>query len=363
MEMIGGLAGAAGSVISGMMAAKAANRAANINWQINLMNYYQRERERTEQLQRADQLLKEQKLGGSDIRGTRTQWVPGKGWVVTAAPSVKKMMDMQDKAQQDVLTRDIPMRRKVMERNYVRGLGEEAQADALLNAFRNVQLKSDEGIASDLYQAQARGIRESMNEASSKAFTRAARTAQNSNFAPLAAALAEQSNKAYEDAALKSRMAARGMGRKDYEQQRQALAGLYNMFASRAGQVPDVAYKPASFGEGDVDAFSKMGLSAGALAAQSAGKQGGSLDYIQPNYGMANAIGGGASALASALRLGGASARRSGSGGAAGGGQPEGGVSGFGASSFDESGFIPAQYSGSQDFYLGNSTGASWGGM
>jgi hypothetical protein len=42
-------------------------------------------------------------------------------------------------------------------------------------------------------------------------------------------------------------------------------------------------------------------LQAGALAANSYGKKGGELDYMSPNFGVGNAIAGGASALGSAF--------------------------------------------------------------
>lgn len=337
VEMIGGIAGAAGSVISGMMAAKAADRAADMNWQINLMNYYQRERERKEAMRRADVASAEQKLGTADIRGTTTKFVPGKGWVVTGAADVMEMMKLQDQAQKDVLTKDIPQRRKVQERNYVRGLGDEALAETFRKKLGNVYRGSDEAVAADLYKAMSGGIAESNRDTSKRMFTQAMRTGQNSNFDDLAASLAGASNEAYSRAALNARMQARGKADEAYNQERGANAQLYQMFAQRAGQLPDVSYKSQAFAEGDAADASKQSLAAMGMGANYAAQKGGTLDYIQPNYGWANAAASAGSAIGSLGRMFGAQSQRRGAGGgAAGGGMTEGGVTGFGSTSGNE---------------------------
>ena len=340
-DMIGGIAGAAGSIVGGVLGAQAADRAANMNWQINLMNYYQRERERKEAMRRADVASAEQKLGSADIRGTTTKFVPGKGWVVTGAADVMEMMKLQDQAQKDVLTKDIPMRRKAQERNYIRGLQDEGLAETFRKKLSNVYRGSDEAVAADLYRAMSSGIGESNREMSRKLFTQGMRTQQNSNFGRLAGSLADASNEAYSRAALNARMQARGKADEAYNQERGANAQLYNMFAQRAGQLPDANYRPQAFNEGDTANASAQSLQAMGMGAQFAAQKGGTLDYIQPNYGWANAIGGAGNAIGSLGRMFSSQGRRGGGsgggGGASGGGLSEGGVTGFGSTSTEGS--------------------------
>ena len=300
VEMIGGLAGAGASIAGGIMAANAADRAANMNWNINLMNYYQREAERRESIRRADVASAEQKLGTSDIRGTTTKFVPGKGWVTTGAPELMEMMKLQDQAQRDILTKDIPQRRKVQERNYIRGLGDEALAETFRKKLGNVYRSNDEAVAADLYKAMSGGIAESNRDTSKRMFTQAMRTGQNSNFDDLAGSLATASNEAYSRAALNARMQARGKADEAYNQERGANAQLYNMFAQRAGQLPDASYKPMQIEGGDVaDASKTARSSAAGMGVNHAAQKGGTMDYIQPNYGWANAVSGAGNAIGS----------------------------------------------------------------
>jgi hypothetical protein len=321
--LLGGLLGAGGSIASGLIGAEAASETADTNWRINLLNYYQRQRERDQAIAMANKLRAEQKLGTTDIRGTRVHFVPGKGWVTEAGPGVANIIGLQDKEQVAQLTHDLPMRRLVMDRNYSRGLEDEALADTFRRRLKNIPSATpDEAYAADFYNAQARGIQQASNDAGRRVFTQAQRTG-GANMGPIAAALAREANTSYGDAALKSKIMARGLGRQEQQQQEQNLSGLYNLFATRASQLPETNFKPTLFDNSELDAGAKGALTTGGLGVQTAGMKGGTLDYIQPNYGFANAVGGGASSLASALR--GYGAQRAYEGG--------GGVSGFGGSS------------------------------
>jgi len=267
MEMfglIGGLAGAGASLAGGIMNAEAQDETNQLNWAINVMNMQQRERERQEAIAMALKVRAEQKLGTTDIRGTRTHFVPGKGWVVEGGKGVLDMIALQDAEQRKVLQEDLPMRRKVMQRNYARGIEEESLADTFRRQLQNTYTPSDEGIASDLYNAQAMGIREASGDAGRRVFTQAMRTGNNSNFDDLAASMARENT------------------------------------------------------QGTLPAGQSGLLSAGNAATGMFAKQGGTLDYTQPNMGYGNAIAGAGAQLASAFR----------GMGARGGG----GVSGFGGS-------------------------------
>jgi hypothetical protein len=280
MDMMGGLIGGGFGFAGAMINAEEQAETRDMNWAVAIMNYQQRERERTEAIAMALKQRREQQLGSTDIRGTRTQFIPGRGWVTTGSKEVNELMKLQDQEQRNVLTKDLPMRRKVQERNYVRGLQDEGTADTLRRMFVNSLApgKSDEGYASDLYQAQAMGLREASQDAGRRAWTQAMRTNQNSNFDEIASSMQRENNRAYANAALQSKLMARGVGEKERQGKMGALANLYNMFATRAGQEPQVNYRPQQIDtEGTLKESMAGALNTGALATQSFAKKGGEL--------------------------------------------------------------------------------------
>jgi|KBSMisStaDraftv2_1062788.scaffolds.fasta_scaffold01071_3 hypothetical protein len=322
-----------GSIISGglgfagaMMQAEEQAETRDMNWAVAIMNYQQRERERAEAIAMALKQRKEQQLGSTDIRGTRTKFVPGQGWVTTGAPDVLDMMKLQDAEQKKVLQHDLPQRRQVADRNYVRGLQDEGTADTLKRMFVNAlaPAKSDEGYANDLYQAQAMGLREASADAGRRAWTQAMRTQQNSNFDEIASGMQRESNRAYANAALQAKLMSRGVGEKERQGKLSSLSNLYNMFATRAGQLPETNYRPQTLDtKGTLDQSMAGGLQTGNAAIAALGKKGGELDYLSPLTGYGNAVAGLGSSLGSAFnRMGAQKAYE----------DSRGGVTGFGGS-------------------------------
>jgi len=327
MEMMGGLLGAAGGIVGGIMNAEEQEENRQMNWAIAIMNYQQRERERTEQIAMANKLRGEQKLGTTDVRGTRTKFVPGQGWVTTGSPEVLAMMKAQDQEQMRSIN-DMQMRRADIQRNRQRSFADENTADTLKRMFTN-QLGqgtgSDDAYANDLLQAQNIGLSEANRIASGRSYTQAMRTGNNSNMPKIAGELAKVNNAAYAEAALKSKLMSHGVAAKERSDKLGGLANLYNMFATRAGVLPDVSYKPQAIDTAGTMAQSMQGaLTAGGLAANSYGKKGGELDYMSPNFALGNAIAGAGSALGSSLSAMGAKQAYNNRGG--------GDVSGFGSS-------------------------------
>lgn len=311
LPLLGALVGAGGSIASGIIGAGAADTAAQYNWAANLLNYYQREREREEAIRQANQTRHDNKLGITDAQGTRTHFVEGIGWVVDEAPDVSQMRDLQDAEQRQVLTHDLPQRRAGMDRNYKRSLQEEALADMFRRQMGNVQRDDDRVYEDAIYQAATQGINDASDRSASLALTHAMRTGgSNSNIGRTVEALSTTRNDALAKAAADARLKSLGMGQSQFEKERGGLANLYNMFAARAAALPDVSYRPqpvSTEANQNVGGLSASDIRTGALAQQAYGAKGGTLDYIQPNYGWANAVGGGASALASALRTAGVS--------------------------------------------------------
>lgn len=322
-EMIGGLASAGAGIAGALINAEEQEQTRQMNWAIAVMNYQQRERERAEAIAMATKLRKEQQLGTTDIRGTRTKFVPGKGWVTTGAPELLAMMKLQDAEQMKVLQHDLPQRRKVLDRNYVRGLADESTADTYRRQLGNIRMGSDQAIAGDLYNAQAMGLREAGRDAGRRVFTQAMRTGNNSNFASIAAAMQEKTNDAYARAALQSRLASRGLARRDYDEARKGTANLYNLFATRAQQVPEVNYRPQSIDTaGTTESSARNALVAGQDLTKMFAMKGGELDYLSPNLALGNGIAAAGQALGSAFRMGGAQQRDRETRGLAGFGSP-----------------------------------------
>jgi hypothetical protein len=339
-EILGGVLGAGASLYGGILQAEAQDEANQINLYNNERNLQARERERSEQIAMAEKLRREQKLGSSDIRGTRVHYVEGKGWVTEGSPALLAMMKAQDAEQMKQLSIDAPMARKVRERNYSRGLQDEAMADTYRRQLGNTVTPSDDAYANDLYLAQVAGLREGSQDAGRRAFTQLFRTNDSSRAGDVAASLARENNSAYTKAALHAKLMARGSGQKEADTRRNQLANLYNLFATRAGQGTEANFKPTNIdNSAQLDSATKLDANIGQFTASSYGKPGGTLDYVQPNLGYGNAVSGAGSALASAFRSAGAAqAYRGGSG-----------VQGFGSNS---------SAGGGDDYYTRNETGA-----
>jgi hypothetical protein len=309
LPLLGALVGAGGSIAGGLIGAGAADTAAMTNWQINLLNYFQRERERKDAMREAASNKRDTKLGMTDARGNRVHFVEGVGWVTDLGEGQDEMQKLQDQEQRNVLTQDLPMRRRAMQRNEQRSLGEESLADMFRRNMLDVRRGSDASYEHDLMAAQTQGLEEAGRAGLDQAMRTAMRTGTSSSNI---GRIAERHNAALMDAfrkaGLQAKVQSRGKADEEFERRRASEANLYNLFAGRAAQLPDVSYRPQPI---DTNANANMSRgqaamgSANQLATQVAAMKGGTLDYIQPNYGWANAIGGGASALASALRMAG----------------------------------------------------------
>jgi len=309
MDMMGGIGAIAGGVLGYMGAmeqADAQRDATRANMAFNYANMAMRERERQEAIAMAKKLQAEQKLGYTDARGMRTKFVPGQGWVSTPSDTMKRLFELQEAEQLNVLTKDLPMARAVRERNYKRGLGEEAIADTYRRKLANLEAtpaRGDAGYENDLYRAQVTGLQDAERAAGSAAFQQLFRTgAGSSNIAAAAGAMQDKTNKAYANAALQSKLMSRGMGAREKNEQRMPLANLYNLFATRAGQGATAEYKPTDPLAGDKSSeAARNSLIAGQDITKMFAKQGGEFDYVQPNLGYGNALAGLGSSISSAM--------------------------------------------------------------
>lgn len=296
--------GAAGSIASGFMGMNAANNAADTNWEIALLNYYQRERERNDRIAQAQKVDRENKLGQTDADGGTVKFVPGVGWVQTRGKTQEEIAQAQNAEQLRILQQDLPTKRAVMNRNVQRGLEDSADADSLRREMRTMRKGTDDELEALLYGAATRGMDDAFDASTATATREAARTGS-SNTGKLLAGLAEQRAKSQGDAAMEAKLRARGSGQQEYDTRRAGLANLYNMFATRASVAPDVSFQPMPVdanGNKAMAALSKQGLEAGNAVSNAFGQKGGSMDYIQPNYGAANAVATAGNALAGLFR-------------------------------------------------------------
>lgn len=299
-----GALGTIGGGIAGMFAQDDANET---NWNIALMNYYQREKERREQIKMANEIRDEQKLGGTDAQGNNTKFVRGKGWVTTLSPQQKLMQALQNREQEQVLTNDLPMKRAQLDKNRERQSAEGHQADALLRQFRRNSMNSEspQALEALLYNAKSRGV----NEAADKSIGTAMRStirSGSSNGGKLAAAINKQRSAALGDASEDARMASYDLADNMKQKKLSNGGNLYNMFATRASAMPGVSYAPQNI-DGSADNLLQMFMQnaqqGSGQAFQAAGKQGGTFDFkMDPNYGLANTLVNGGGALMQAFQ-------------------------------------------------------------
>lgn len=304
LPLIGGLIGGAGSIVSGIMGARAADDASERNWQINLLNYYAREQERRDRIAQATRNERDQKLGYTDSDGSRVRFVEGVGWVSDLSDEAQDIQDAQRAEQLRVLQQDLPMRRRSMERNERRSYQDEADADALRRDMRDLRRAPDSELEALLYNSAVQGMDDAFDKSQSAAVTSAMRTGS-SNIDRILSGLNKDRAEAQGRAAMEAKLKARGSGDADFENKRAQLANLYNMFATRASVAPDVSYQPMNVdknSQGMMAQGSQNAMKAGSELASAFGAKGGTMDYTQPNYGWANAIGGGANALSSMFR-------------------------------------------------------------
>lgn len=302
--MIGALIGGLGTAAGGIFGAMASQDANEKNWQINLMNYYARERERRDQMAEARINKRENQLGMTDADGNSTKFVPGEGWVTTLSDESKQLNDLQKQEQLNVLTKDLPMRRRFMDRNETRSYEDESTADTLRRDMRTTRRGSDEELEALLYNAATNRMSQAYDEAQATTVREAQRTGS-SNITKMLQGLNRDRAASYADAAMEAKLRARGSAEQEYQNKIGGLANLYNMFATRASVGPDVSYRPQNVDAGAgqmASQLSKQGIATGQFLAESAGKKGGTIDYVQPDYGWANAIGSGSRALGSMFK-------------------------------------------------------------
>lgn len=292
VALLGALIGGGASIAGSLIGADATSDAAEKNWQINLLNYYQREKERRESIRQYQENQANTKLGQTNARGDRTHFVEGVGWVSDLSQSSQDLDRAQLAEQMAVLLKDKPQQREVAERNMGRQREEDFVAQGFLDELAHTEREDPNAIRLMLQQAMSRGVNEAFDKQGNQAMKTAVRTgASNSGniLASLGRARSDALSKAAQDALLKSG----DIARQHFDQDRAGAAQLYNMFAERAGRMPNVSYQPQNVTAGSDNALSTLASSLGVdsrALAEAFARKGGTVDYVQPDLGMANAL-------------------------------------------------------------------------
>lgn len=321
MEMLGALGGIGGSIFSIMGANRAAEESAHtqrVNTMVNMFDYQLRERERRDRIEQAKENREDTHLGARDADGNRSHFVEGVGWVTDLSPIAKAIRDAQNKEQELVLNQDLPAKRQHMFENLNQQRGERYMSEGIMKQMRNLQMEDPSAWKNRLYGAATRGINDAFTSMGNSAMNTALRTgASNSGaiLASLAGQQADMEQKAAEDAEIRAPQ----MAEAQFNDRRNNLMQLYNMFAGRASQNPETPYQPQNT-SGQTNSLLSQFIQEGGVSgrdlAAAFGQKGGTIDYFQPDYGGANALASTGQAIASAGRslgsLGGGGGRSTG---------------------------------------------------
>lgn len=307
MEMLGALGGIGGSIFSIMGANKAAEESAHtqrVNTMVNMFDYQLRERERRDRIEQAKENRTDTHLGARDADGNRTHFVEGVGWVTDLSPIATAIRDAQNREQELVLNQDLPAKRRHMFENLDQQRDERYMSEGIMKQMRDLQIEDPSAWKNRLYGAATRGINEAFGSMGNAAMNTALRTGASNSGAILAALGGQQADmeqKAAEDAEIRAPQ----MAEAQYNQRRNNLLQMYNMFAGRASQNPETPYQPQNTSgqtNSILSQFIQEGGVSGRDLAAAFGQKGGTIDYFQPDYGQANALASTGQAIASAGR-------------------------------------------------------------
>lgn len=301
--LLGALIGAGGSIAGGLIGAGAQEEANDMNWQINLLNYYQRQQERRDRLREAERTRADQRLGATDAFGNRTRFVEGKGWVTELSNQDKLIAALQRQEQQNVLEKDLPMRRAQLERNDQRQRTEEGVAEGLRERFRRDLGVDPEALKRVMITNASAAISREYDYLENEAMRKALRTGS-SDSGRILADLARDRIKTIAGAVAGIPLQAKQMAADMTAKEQGNMLNQYNLVATRASQVPGVSYKPENIQGGQSDllkAFASMSQNGDNNLIKAHSIPGGTLDYVRPNTGYGDAIASGSGALAAAF--------------------------------------------------------------
>ena len=288
---LGGLFGAAGSIGGAAIAADAQRYTADTNWAIALTNYYAREREKWDAKLTARRMEAKTDLGSVDAQGTETRFIPGVGWRTELSD---ENQGIQARMQAETLKRlgpDAQRGRQQAERNELRQIREEDKAKALFEEMRKTPSIKASTIEAQLGDAMTAGIDEGFDKTSAIASRQAMRT-KNPSGGRILREIALQRGKAVGDIQKNARQQAMTITSQLNNADDKEKANLYNMFATRAANLPGQQPTPTSIGTNEtLLAQMRNSTNQSDNAFKAAQMEGGRLPFVPPNYGTANLVG------------------------------------------------------------------------
>lgn len=292
--MIGEILGAGASLIGGIMGSSAEKQAAQMNYNIALMNYYEQQRQFNEATAEARKQAAEGKQGYTDANGNRVYFAPGQGWVTQLSPQQKQLRDMYQTEEVTQLAHDIPLKRRMMMENVGRQQQEGGFADALFAAMQRARPQNPQEIVGQRNLLSAEGINQGTRPAIETATRNALRMGNTTGAADIATRIGVGQGDALRKAFMENEAGARDQSQANFGSAQANLANMYNTFATRATSLPDAPYSPRNI-EGQTSdlmgkAASAGGQTSGALL-NALGRAAPELKYEAPvQYGMANSI-------------------------------------------------------------------------
>jgi hypothetical protein len=305
LPLLGALIGGAASVASAIIGGNAQSAATQYNWAANERNLQAREKERKQTMDYAEKVRAEEKLGGTDAGGNRTRFVEGEGWVTELSDRNKALQDY-------FYGTELPERQGQFQRLASQSRKSDDVANGLLAQFRRIVKENPAEIEALLMSVASRGINEGTRDAIEPAMRSAARTG-NSNVSKIIGEIARNAQEARKEAAINSKLQAKDYVQQSYDSKRGTNAQLYNQFLSQSGLALNPSMDPTA-GEAGANNLMAQFLQAAqagkGIGFNAVNKQGGTRMPIEPDMGMANAIGASGVSIASMLERMGSGAEK-----------------------------------------------------
>lgn len=299
--LIGGLLGAGGSIAGSLFGAGAEQDAWEWQNYINERNLSAQKKARQEAIDYAEKIRGDQKLGATDALGNRTYFKEGKGWLSELSPEQQALYDY-------FFGQELPERRSQFKRQAESSRTNYDQAQQLLDQFKRVQRSTPMETENLLYSTASRGIQDATRDATETAMRQATRTG-NSNISDIASGIAREAMKQRSNARQDAKIQAADYERGQYNDQRNVLAQLYQMFLGDSNQPLNPSYDPSGLPQQAnalMQMFSQQANQGNQMGFQAAMQPAPQAQAPGVNYSSANAAAGIGGALSSlGERLGG----------------------------------------------------------
>lgn len=246
------------------------------------------------QWQIAQQTMQMQQAGSRDAEGNQTQYIPGVGWVTTAADATKANIDASRAEQFKRLTEDAAMGRENLRDDFARRGKEGAMADATMTEWKADDTPDTNTLRHAILRNKMSGLDRGFDQESQNSMRQANRSGA-SNAGNIVASLASRRADANSDARSSSYLDALTARESMRGSRDTRLGNKYSMLAGRAtGSQP--GFMPDSTSDSLRSALqSRMNTNAQAMGV--AGNLAGATpqmdsSHAKPNFSSALALGG-----------------------------------------------------------------------